>query len=337
MLREMRTNFTVIFGMFIALLIMMLGLNCYVMCIHISEENREDTKYEYMYTYKYPEQQVPEGGEACFAKSLNKEIYGYDLEVTVMGIEKENPYFEAVVEKESGNRVTISSAMAQKYHISPGDQLILTDEEADRDYAFTVEDITQYSAGFYVFMDIHSMRELFGKSEDYYNVVFSGHELDIDPGRLYIAVSREDITNSADIFVSMMMPMVYMLTGVSALILFVVMYLMMKVMIDRSAFSISMIKVFGYRTGEIRRLYLNGNFYMIAMSAAVCLPLSKKLIDMIYPLLVSNVSCAMNLSFSRKQYLGIYASVMALYLVINRLLVRKLNKVTPAEVIKNRE
>ena len=62
------------------------------MCIHISEENRADTKYEYMYTYKYPEQQVPEGGEASFAKSLNKEIYGYDLEVTVLGIEKEDVY-----------------------------------------------------------------------------------------------------------------------------------------------------------------------------------------------------------------------------------------------------
>ena len=337
MLREMRTSFTVLFGMFIALLIMMLGLNCYVMCIHISEENREDTKYEYMYTYKYPEQQVPVGGEASFAKSLNKEIYGYDLEVTVLGIEKENPYFDAVVKKESANHVTISSAMAQKYSLSPGDQLILTDEEGDRDYAFTVEKITQYSAGFYVFMDIHSMRELFGESEDYYNVVFSGHELDIDPGRLYAAVSREDIANSADIFVSMMMPMIYMLTGISGLIFCVVMYLMMKVMIDRSAFSISLIKVFGYRTGEIRRLYLNGNFYIIAVSAAVCLPLSKKLMDMIYPLLVSNVSCAMNLSFSRQQYWGIYASVMALYFVINRLLVRKLNKVTPAEVLKNRE
>ena len=155
--------------------------------------------------------------------------------------------------------------------------------------------------------------------------------------RLYAAVSREDIANSADIFVSMMMPMIYMLTGISGLIFCVVMYLMMKVMIDRSAFSISLIKVFGYRTGEIRRLYLNGNFYIIAVSAAVCLPLSKKLMDMIYPLLVSNVSCAMNLSFSRQQYWGIYASVMALYFVINRLLVRKLNKVTPAEVLKNRE
>ena len=135
----------------------------------------------------------------------------------------------------------------------------------------------------------------------------------------------------------MMMPMIYMLTGVSGLIFCVVMYLMMKVMIDRSAFSISLIKVFGYRTGEIRRLYLNGNFYMVAVSAAICIPLSKKLMDMMYPLLVSNVSCAMNLTFSWQGYLGIYAAIIALYLIINQLLVRRLNKVTPAEVLKNRE
>lgn len=316
---------------------MMLGLNCYVMCIHISKENKADTKYEYMYTYKYPEQQIPEGGEACFAKNLNKEIYGYDLEVTVLGIEKDNPYFDAGVNEGSTNRVTVSSAMAQKYGLTQGDQLILTDEEAERNYAFTVESVTQYSTGFYVFMNIDSMRELFGESEDYYNVVLSDQELDIEPGRLYAAVSREDITNSADIFVSMMMPMIYMLTGVSGLIFCVVMYLMMKVMIDRSAFSISLIKVFGYRTGEIRRLYLNGNFYMVAVSAAICIPLSKKLMDMMYPLLVSNVSCAMNLTFSWQGYLGIYAAIIALYFIINQLLVRRLNKVTPAEVLKNRE
>lgn len=337
MLREMRTGFTVLFGMFIALLIMMLGLNCYVMCIHISKENKTDAKYEYMYTYKYPEQQIPEGGEACFAKTLNKEIYGYDLEVTVLGIEKDNPYFDAGVNEGSTNRVTVSSAMAQKYGLTQGDQLILTDEEAERNYAFTVESVTQYSTGFYVFMDIDSMRELFGESEDYYNVVLSDQELDIEPGRLYAAFSREDITNSADIFVSMMMPMIYMLTGVSGLIFCVVMYLMMKVMIDRSAFSISLIKVFGYRTGEIRRLYLNGNFYVVAVSAAICIPLSKKLMDMMYPLLVSNVSCAMNLTFSWQGYLGIYAAIIALYFIINQLLVRRLNKVTPAEVLKNRE
>lgn len=72
----------------------------------------------------------------------------------------------------------------------------------------------------------------------------------------------------------MMGPMVVMLVAISALIFMIVMYLMMKVMIDRSAFSISLMKVFGYRRREIRRLYLDGNFYVILLGAVICVPLA---------------------------------------------------------------
>ncbi|MFA9465688.1 MAG: FtsX-like permease family protein [Velocimicrobium sp.] len=336
MLREARTGFTVLFGMFISLLIMMIGIDCYVMCKHISTENKADTKYAYMYTYKYPEKKVPEGGEVCFAKTLEREIYGYHLDVTLLGIQVNNPYFDADV-TEGKNKVIISSAMAQKFRLSVGDKVILSDEEEDMDYAFTVKDITQYSTGLYAFMDIMSMRELFGESEDYYNVVMADKSLDIDSGRLYATTTREDIKKSSDVFISMMMPMIYMLSAVSAFIFCVVMYLMMKVMTDRSSFGISLIKIFGYRTREIKKLYLNGNFYLIAVGAAICIPLDKKLMDVIYPILVSNVGCGMDLTFSWQLYLGMYTVIIVLYLIINHLLVKRLKKLIPAEVLKNRE
>lgn len=336
MLRELRTGFTVCFGMFITLLIAMIGIDCYVLCEHISVDNKADTKYAYMYTYKYPEIEVPEGGEAGYLKTLKKEVLGYNLDVTVLGIDTDNPYFEADV-AEGKSKVVASSAMAQKYALSVGDKLILTDEEEDMDYAFTVEDIAQFSPGLYVFMDIDSMRELFGKDEDYYNVVFSDEALDIDSGRLYAVTSKEDISKSSDIFVSLMMPMVYMMTILSALIFCIVLYLMMKVMIDRSAFGISLMQIFGYRTKEIRKLYLNGNFYIVAVGAAICLPLSKMLMDAMYPYLVSNIACGIDLRFSWQLYAGIYAAIIILYFLINRMLVGRLKRMVPAEVLKNRE
>lgn len=336
MLRESRTGFTLIFGMFISLLIMMLGIDCYVMCRHISVDNKADTKYEYMYTYKYPEKQVPDGGEPAVAKTLKKEIYGYNLDVTLLGIEEDNTYFDADVKK-GKNHVVISSAMAEKYNLKKGDQLVLSDEEEDMDYAFKVAGVTRYSAGLYAFMDIDSMRDLMGESDDYYNVVFSDHSLDIDSGRLYATTTRNEISKASDVFSSMMMPMIYMLCGVSAIIFCVVMYLMMKVMIDRAAFSISLIKIFGFRSREVRKLYMDGNFYIVALGALICIPLSKKLMDLMYPLLISNVACGMNTRFTWQLYLGIYLTVIVLYLIINKLLVRRLNKIVPAEVLKNRE
>ena len=276
MLREVRTGFTVIFGMFISLLILMLGLNCYVMCENIKNETETDTKFAYMYTYKYPEENVIEGGEEAFAKTLKREAYGYNLEVTLLGITDENPYFNVQVEK-GENKVVISSAVAQKYKLDIGDDIVLKDEEEERNYAFVVTDILQYGTGFYVFMDIDSMRELFGEAKDYYNVVFSDKELHIPAGRLYATTSREELINSSGVFVDLMMPMVIMMTSIAVLIFCVVMYLMLKVMVDRSAYGISLVKIFGYRTGEIRKLYLNGNFYTILIGALVSIPLSKSL------------------------------------------------------------
>ncbi|MBQ6889145.1 MAG: hypothetical protein IJN54_16725 [Lachnospiraceae bacterium] len=336
MLREARTGFTVIFGMFIALLIMMLGINCYVMVTNLSKETEEDTKFEYMYTYKYPEETVPEGGTEAFAYSLKREIFGYNLEVTLLGITEENPYFDAKVE-EGENKVVLSSAAAQKYQLEIGDEIVLKDEEEDRNYAFTVTDIVQYMPSLYVFMDIDSMRALFGEEEDYYNVVFSDDELEIPSGRLYATTTREEIIHSSAVFIEMMAPMITMMCTVAVLIFCVVMYLMMKVMIDRSAFGISLIKIFGYRAKEIRKLYLNGNLFIVVIGAFFSIPLAKKVMDVLYPYMVSNVACGMNLTFSLKLYGIIFGAVILLYFIINPLLVRRVKKIVPAEVLKNRE
>ncbi len=336
MLREFRCGCTVVFGMFISLLIAMLGINCYMLCSHIREETKADTKYEYMYTFKYPTEEAPEGGTACYAVGLKSETLGYNLDVTLLGIGTDNPYFDAGV-KEGKNRVVLSSAAAQKYRLSEGDKIILTDAEEDRDYAFTVDGIAQYAAGLYVFMDIDSMRELFDVEEDYYNVVFSDEALDIPSGRLYAVTTRAQVEEAADIFVNLMMPMVTMMTVMSALIFGIVMYLMMKVMIDRSAFGISLIKIFGYRMKEIKKLYLSGNFFIVAVGAAICIPLAKLAMDAMYPVMIANTACGMNLAFPWQLYVEIYAAILLLYFVINCFLTVRLRHVLPAEVLKNRE
>ncbi len=336
MLREMRTGLTVVIGMFIALICLMLSLNTATFCSKVKKQNVEDTHYEYMYTYKYPTENPPEGGEAAYAKTLKKEVYGYNWDVTVLGLSKNTKYFDVDL-KDGKNRVTISSSFAEKYGYGVGDEIVLHDEENDIDYGFTVDSVTQYTPAFYVFMTIDDARELFGAGSDEYNVVFSDKDLEVDPARLYATTTKADIESAAGIFADQMRSMVIMIVIISTLIFVVVMYLMMKVMIDRSAFSISLIKVFGFRTKEIRKLYLDGNFFIIAIGAAICLPLAKLIMSAVYPSLVSNVNCGVKLTFAPWLWAVLYGGILVLYFIINRVLVGRLNKIVPAEVLKNRE
>lgn len=336
LLREMRANITVAACMFVSMLILMLGLDCYSMCNNVTTDMLAGATYEYMYTLKYPTSEAPEGSEACYVKSLEKEKDGYTLDITVIGIDSDNPYYNVDVKK-GKSIVTASLSVAQRYGVAEGDKFILTDEAAGTDYAFTVGSISDYSAGLAVFMDIDSMRELFRQDDDYYNMVLSDKALDIDEGRIYSVTTKSDIERSSKIFSELMSGMVITLVGTSAVIFVVVMYLMMGVMIDRSSFGISLLKTFGYSKKDVKKLYLDGNAITIAISAIICLPLSKLVMDRIYPSFISNVACGINLNFAWYLYPALFIAVMLIYLLTSTLLVRKLNRITPAEVLKNRE
>ncbi|MCR5141399.1 MAG: FtsX-like permease family protein [Ruminococcus sp.] len=336
MVRELRSAVTVVFGMFVSLLVIMLGFDSCVMCEALKTDNTADTHYEYMYLYKYPEEEVPAGGESAFVKTLTTEFMGNTLDVTVIGLREDSRYFDARPEK-GENKAVVNNSLVERFGYKKGDRVTFTDAAEDRDYSFTVTDTTQYSPGFTIFMDIESMRGLFDKDEDYYNAVFSDKELDIDSGRLYSVTSKADIEKSAGVFAEQMASLIYTMLIAGTVIFIVVMYLMMGVMIDRSSFGISLIKIFGYRKREVRSLYLNGNLTIVAVGALICIPLAKLIMDSIYPSFVSNVACSMVLDFPPYLYLIIYSAVLAVYFVSSAMLTRKLNRITPAEVLKNRE
>ncbi len=336
MLREMRSTLAVVLGMFLSLLVFMMAVNCYILCTNIAKDYENDTKFKYMYNLKYPEEEAPENGEAAYAYTCKKSTMGFNFDVTILGIDEDNPYFE-VDPGDSKVDVVISSSFAEKFGIRQGEEFVVTDDEKEIKYAFSVKEITKYSSGFYIFMNIDEMRKMMGESDDYYNVVFSDKKLDIDPARVYSVTTREDIVKGASVFTSLMMPMVYTISFAAIVIFCVVMYLMMKVMIDRSAYNISLIKVFGYRRKEIRKLYLDGNLYVVAVGALISLPLSKLIMNKLFPFMISNVTCGLNVKAPVLFYVVAYIIIIVLYFIINALLVSRLNNFTPAEVLKNRE
>jgi ABC-type antimicrobial peptide transport system permease subunit len=337
MLRESRTGFTVVFGMFVSLLLAMMSLEIYTYCANVNRDYVNDTKYEYMYTYKYPTEEVPEGGYEAYAKTLKKKIYGYNFDITVMGLTENNPFFDVDL-SDSSSKVAISSSIAYKYGLDVGDTLTLKDDEADKIYAFEIASVAQYAPSFMVFMPYDKALELFDEPEDYFNVVFSDHALDVETGRLYATTTKTDVKKAAGIFSDIMQGMILTIGGVSVLIFIVVMYLMMKVMIDRSSFNIALIKIFGYRNREVKKMYLDGNFYIITIGALISIPLTKWIMDVAYePAFVPNIACGIDKSFPFWMYLAIFAGILILYFIINHLLIRRIRKMVPAEVLKNRE
>ena len=336
LVRESRSAIAMMLGMFVSVMVVIMGLDCYVMCEAVQRDTVSDTKYEYQYLCKYPEKTPPQGGEAAYIETLRTDCTGYTLDVTVIGIDSDNRYFDAKPEK-GKNKAVINSSLVERFGYQAGDRVTFSDDASDTDYSFTVTGISDYSVGFTVFMDIDSMRELFGQDDDYFNAVYADKALSIDEGRLYSVTTKDDIARGSSVYVKLMSPLVATLISAGTVIFCVVMYLMMGVMIDRAASGISLIKIFGYRLKEIRALYLNGNLLVVAVGALIAVPLAKAVMDAIYPSFICNVACSMKLVFPWYLYAVIFAAVILVYFIINRLLIGRINRISPAEILKNRE
>jgi putative ABC transport system permease protein len=337
MLREIRASLTLCGGMLIALIFMMISVNCYAIVHNLSEQNKADTKFSYMYTLKYPPDTAPENSEACYAETLSKEFYGYDFDVTVMGIDNDSKYYDFDVSKLKKNEIAVSSSVANKFKISNGDKVTLSDKANNMDYTFTVKKIVPYSVGLNVFMDIDKMRSFFEQNDNYYNVLLSDKKLDIDTDRVYSCITYDDITSFADVIGNRMWGLIISIGTAAIVIFIVVMYLMLKMMIDRSAFSISLVKIFGYNDKEINKLYLGGSFWTVLVSALICVPTAKFIMDAFYPYLVSNVACGIDLTIFPVTYVLIFALIFVSYFIINYILTWRLKKISETDILKNRE
>ena len=335
LLRERRAAAAVVCGMFLSFLVLMLGLNCYVLCKHVERDSTDSVQFRYMYALQYPGA-VPEGGEACYVRTLSKTAFGDTVNLSVIGIDADNRYFDAAPVK-GVHSLVIGKSVQEKYGLRVGDTFVLTDREEEKEHAFTVGGVCGYANGLAVFMDIGSMRELFGQEKGYYNLLLSGRELAIDGNQCLSVTTRTDVKEAASVFTSLMMPLVTLMCGAAVLIFCMVLYLMMGVMIDRSASGISLLRIFGFRAGEVRKLYLNGNAWIVTAGAAIGIPLAKVVMDAAYPWLIANTACGMNLKFPWYLYAGIFAGVAAVYAPVHLLLVHRLRRVTPAEVLKQRE
>lgn len=336
LLRERRSVAAVLAGMFVSLLLLFLGLDAYALSTNVARKSVEDTRYEYLYQYRYPTTEAPADGWEADLASLSRPSMGYDLSVTLVGLTEGNPFFEGFV-AQGTDEVAVSSAVATRYHVGVGDEFVLFDRANDKAYAFTVSDVVPYSAGLFCFMHIGDMRELLGEEGGYHNAVFADHALDIDSSRLLATTSRDDVATSSGVFVKTMAPLVNVLVGSSVLIFVIVLYQMTKVMVDRSTQGIALMKLFGYRDREIRRLYLNGNLVVVALGALVLIPVAKLLIDGCYPYLTANVAVELDVVWPWWFYPAAYAGIMACYLAVRTALLRRVSGIRALDVLQHRE
>ena len=181
---------------------------------------------------------------------------GGDEGVTVYGISDGSSYVDLASDIPAGH-VYISSAFRNKFYIKAGDVITLHEEYENKSYEFTVDGIVDYEGGIAVFMNNKSFNETFDKKDGEFSGYFSRNEItDIDEQDIATVITAEDISKVTTQLMHSVGEFMNIFKYAMIVLAAALIYLLAKIIIERNEHSISMVKILGFKNGEIGSLYI---------------------------------------------------------------------------------
>ena len=337
-LREMRSYCVIFVGFGLSILLLMLGFSLYSTIEHYADTVGEDMQYENMYLLNAPLEEQPTSTERALTKSytIYCEQAGADLDVVLQGVESGSIYFDFAEQlKDDPQLVYVSDSAVVKYGYKEGDFVTFTDNLMDRYDTFKIAGTVPFKNGIYFFMDIDAMRTRFEVDDSYYNTLFSNKDVSISDELLVSTVNRVTVADTAQGWIDSGRSYLYIFMGVAVLTFVIMSYILFRMMVDRTAYSIALMKIFGFSEGLVRRIYLGGNLFILAVACVVFFPVSANLMVTIIPSLNGAMGSGMATYIDIRYYIMMLAVVTLTYGILNFLLGRYLRKVPMSRVLKN--
>lgn len=330
-----RGSFVILFiGVFLASFLLMFGIGLKPLMDHYTENINDSLPYEYQYILK--SKTDVEDGEKIFVYDMKTrfELGKKDISITCYGIGEDSIFF---IDALSNEGISISSAMAKKLNLKVGDIFVLSDPLRECTYELTVAKIYPYEAMLSVFMPMEQLNEMVDAPSGTYNCVLADKKLNIDEKYVAKMIGRNDLLGASRQMLDSFGTVIKTVNVFSVVVYIIIMYIMTKVVIDQNALYISYLKVFGYNSKEIRKLYLSATSIVVFVSLFICIPLEVLLFKGVLVFLSSLIEGYLEFYLPPWIYAAIIAIGIGAYSIINAIHVGNVKKIPMTEALKTRE
>ncbi len=353
-MRTLGSYLLIVAGLFLCILLMVFGLGMRTSMDTYLARAETDLSFHDYYTLRFPDlSAVPAGAHEAVA--VPTQVLGRDgtpgQTMTVLGIPPDNPYFNVPVEGLAPYEMVLSRAAAHKYRLGAGETIAFTDGTLD--WSFRVVGVADYTTGAFGFTTTENARALLdpaiplasermsttdgAAAVPYYNALFSDAPLDLDPDRVVAHSIREDMLAGVEKFNALLSRIVALVTWSSMLIMVVVLYVLIRMVVARQRYSISLLKALGYSDREVGRLYLDNYLWLVVGSVAAAIPTSVAIMGQVWRLMTADLPIGIPFLLSARDVAVMAGLALAAYAVVRLVSSHDTRSVPVTEVLKLRE
>lgn len=321
-------------GIYFAQVLLMFGLMLNPMLKYYQNDILDNMIADHQYVLDSQVETANNNAETYCMKTL-RTTGDIDDEIMVYGIHSDSKYFP--VKLDDGD-VLVSDSYADKYEIVDGDKLELKESYTDDTYDLKVTGSVVYPAALAVFVTEGDFREIFDKDEDYFTGYFSNDKLTDIEDHVVSEITKDDMIKVSRQLTKSMGGMFYIVVVFSLVMFMLLVYLLTKLIVEKNTVSISMVKILGYDTKEISKLYLSSTTVMVAVVTLLDILLSYLSIKVIYrAMLIDMLSGWMPIYMAPWIFPLMFVLSFTCYLVISLLQMKRIKKIPMDEALKNVE
>ena len=325
---------TLFIGILFANILLLFGLIMPPVLDNFKTEVLETKFADYQYILKTPTLTENESAEPFCLASLEYD----DEEISVYGIKADSKYADFSYLPAHRDNILVSEGFLEKYGLSAGDKITLHEKYGEREYTFNVFGTADYAAGLAVFMDKTSFNENFDLDMRFFNGYFSNERLtDLDPEAVSTVITEHDLTVIADQLNDSMGFMFPLMCGFSLALYMLLVYLLSKMIIEKNAQSISMLKILGYTPREISSLYNSATAIAVGVSLIVTIPISALIMKWLFYYYMHEMSGWVSFYIAPWIWPAMLGLGAAAYFIVHLIQTKRLGKIPLAQALKNME
>ena len=256
-------------------------------------------------------------------------------EITVYGIQPDSRYWTDV--DVANGRACVGRGAQEKCAIELGQGRTFTDKYTGDAYELVFDEAVGNSTTMSVYMSLADFNKMFDNDADYFSGYASNEPLKLNSRYVATEITPDQMLSVAVQMQDSMGAMAQSLLYAVIPLFLILIYLLTKTVIDRSARSISYMKVFGYHDREISHLYIRSITVTVLVSLVVCLPIIVGVIDVLVKIMMSQYTGNLEIWIAPQTYVTEVLIGAATYCVVALLHIRRIRKVPLALAMKVQE
>lgn len=335
-LRGLKNQIILLFGVLIAMFLLIMGLALKDTLNDHIKDVKENPLYKNVYILKSFINDKNNDYQKATLENFRVKYRNVGMDLTVYGMDVNDRIKNIPTAQDE---MIVSDSTASKLSLKKGGTFKVYSENLKKYLTFKVVDIIHDPVGLNGFMDRKSLNKLMEKEDpqEYYNAIISNEDLQLPDSSVQEVVTQSNKVSAAKEMNDMMQSMIKMLIIVSIVVFTALMYMLLNMVIEKSEYSISLMKIFGYTRKENNRFYLTSFMISITVFLIVSMIIDSNLFIYVWPVLNSNLVGFVPVRIHLITYIILFILGIASYLSVTILLKAKINKISMGKILKQRD